>query len=243
MLRQFLGAGFSQEDAMWKSRTLLLLVVVVGLMPAGPGAQAPPSGGSAALTDQDRAEIRDLVARYARALGRCAADDYAQLFTPDGVFTSDDFRGRKHREIYGRRGTLRGRDELAQLVRTEDFCLDGSPRDTAGASRPVPIVDIQRSPEGARGSAPIGRDGRYDDVYVKTADGWRFKSRTVKMPSVAPSAVPAPGAPPAAGSFTTSDGVGLHYTDSGRGRAMVFVPGWTMSGDIWEPQIRAFSSR
>ena len=24
---------------------------------------------------------------------------------------------------------------------------------------------------------------------------------------------------------------------------MVFVPGWTMAGDIWEPQLRVFSSR
>ena len=43
--------------------------------------------------------------------------------------------------------------------------------------------------------------------------------------------------------FTTSDGVRLHYSDAGRGRTIVFVPGWTMAGDIWEPQLRAFSSR
>jgi len=181
------------------------------------------------LSEKDRADIRALVARYAEALSSCAADDYASLFTADGTFTSDDFRGAKHREIYGKQGTLRGRDQLVRLVRTEEFCLDGRPRAAAG-SRPVPTVTIQPSPEGARGSAPIGTDGRYDDVYVKTATGWRFKSRTVTMPS-----------PP--GFFTTSDGVRLHYTDTGRGRTLVFIPGWTMSGEIWEPQLRAFSSR
>jgi microsomal epoxide hydrolase len=45
------------------------------------------------------------------------------------------------------------------------------------------------------------------------------------------------------GFFTSSDGVKLHYLDAGRGRTLVFVPGWTMAGDIWAPQIHAFSSR
>jgi non-heme chloroperoxidase len=196
-----------------------------------------PKGTGGALTERDRTEIRGLVTRYAEALGGCAADDYANLFTEDGTFTSDDFRGAKHRQMYGQKATLRGRDQLKELVRTEEFCLDGKPR--AAGSRPAPTVTIHASAEGARGSAPIGTDGRYDDVYVKTAQGWRFKSRVVTMPSLAsPSSASQPG-----GFFTTSDGVRLHYTDSGRGRTLVFIPGWTMSGEIWEPQLRAFSSR
>jgi non-heme chloroperoxidase len=43
--------------------------------------------------------------------------------------------------------------------------------------------------------------------------------------------------------FTTSDGVRLHYRSKGSGRPIVFVPGWTLPGDIWEPQIREFSTR
>jgi microsomal epoxide hydrolase len=45
------------------------------------------------------------------------------------------------------------------------------------------------------------------------------------------------------GHFTTSDGVRLHYRSKGTGRPIVFVPGWTMPGEIWEPQIREFSRR
>jgi non-heme chloroperoxidase len=48
---------------------------------------------------------------------------------------------------------------------------------------------------------------------------------------------------PSGAFFTTSDGVRLHYTDTGRGRTIVFVPGWTMGGEIWDPQLRAFSPR
>jgi microsomal epoxide hydrolase len=43
--------------------------------------------------------------------------------------------------------------------------------------------------------------------------------------------------------FTTSDGVRLHYTQNGPVGApiLVFVPGWTMPGWIFAPQISAFS--
>ncbi len=43
--------------------------------------------------------------------------------------------------------------------------------------------------------------------------------------------------------FLTSDGVRLHYTDTGQGRTIVMVPGWTMPAWIFEAQIRDFSRR
>lgn len=43
--------------------------------------------------------------------------------------------------------------------------------------------------------------------------------------------------------FTTSDGVRLHYLEAGSGPSIVFVPGWTMPGRIWEPQIKYFSGK
>jgi microsomal epoxide hydrolase len=41
--------------------------------------------------------------------------------------------------------------------------------------------------------------------------------------------------------FTTSDGVKIHYLESGSGRPIVFIPGWTMPAWIWEKQIAEFS--
>lgn len=41
--------------------------------------------------------------------------------------------------------------------------------------------------------------------------------------------------------FVTSDGVKLHYTVSGEGPPMIFVPGWTMPAWIFAPQIEYFS--
>jgi len=43
--------------------------------------------------------------------------------------------------------------------------------------------------------------------------------------------------------FTASDGVRLHYLQAGSGPTIIFVPGWTMPAEIWEPQIEYFSSR
>src|SRR6266576_4688071 len=44
--------------------------------------------------------------------------------------------------------------------------------------------------------------------------------------------------------FITSDSVRLHYLSggSGPGPTVVFVPGWTMPADIWEPQLRYFAA-
>jgi pimeloyl-ACP methyl ester carboxylesterase len=167
--------------------TALAILSVTLLAIQTPQSSAPAS----TLTDRDRVEIQELVARYARALSTCAAKDYANLFTPDGVFVSDDFRGAKHRELYGKSGRLVGRAKLMELVETEDFCLSattnaaGRPA-SGGAARPAPTVAIEPSPEGARGTASFGNGGHYEDVYVKTSDGWRFKSRTVFMPPLAP---------------------------------------------------------
>ena len=45
--------------------------------------------------------------------------------------------------------------------------------------------------------------------------------------------------------FTTSDGVRLHYVEAGPadGRTVVFVPGWTMPGWIFDAQVAALSDR
>jgi microsomal epoxide hydrolase len=43
--------------------------------------------------------------------------------------------------------------------------------------------------------------------------------------------------------FTTSDGVKIHYVEAGSGRAVVFIPGWTMPAWIWQKQIDEFSKK
>jgi hypothetical protein len=123
------------------------------------------------LTPQDRAEIQELSAKYARTLGSCAAEEYADLFAPETGYFASNFRG----EVVGR-------ERLIALVRSERHCTtpltNGAP--ASAASRPVPAVAIEIASTGPTGRADLGEKvGRYDDEYVKTPKGWRFKSRTV----------------------------------------------------------------
>ena len=41
--------------------------------------------------------------------------------------------------------------------------------------------------------------------------------------------------------FTTSDKVKLHYIEAGQGQAILFIPGWLMPADVWEPQFKELS--
>ena len=41
---------------------------------------------------------------------------------------------------------------------------------------------------------------------------------------------------------TASDGVRLHYLESGNGPAILFVPGWTGAAEFWAPQMRLLSA-
>jgi non-heme chloroperoxidase len=43
--------------------------------------------------------------------------------------------------------------------------------------------------------------------------------------------------------FKTSDGVRIHYTETGKGQSIVFIPGWTMPAWIWQKQIDGLSSK
>jgi hypothetical protein len=130
-------------------------------------AQTTPKGGST-LTDRDRAEIQELVTHYARALATCAAEEYAGLFAPvTGSFASS------------LRGEIVGREKLIALVQSEPHCVTPTPGRPLGNG---PIVTITSSADRVTGQAPVGNAGHYEDVYVKTPDGWRFQSRDVITP-------------------------------------------------------------
>ena len=45
------------------------------------------------------------------------------------------------------------------------------------------------------------------------------------------------------GFFTTSDGIKIHYLESGSGRPIVLIPGWTMPAWIWQKQIDELSKK
>ena len=151
----------------WAISTLL----AIGLSAAAVAyAQQKVTGGTLAAADY--IEIQQLVARYGYAVDTHADNGYAyaDLFTADGVF-----------------GTTKGRDALAELARNTQKERGGP----AYTRHYLTNVIVYPTPEGARGNqylmaldvseggkpSTIVHGGRYDDVYVKTPMGWRFKSR------------------------------------------------------------------
>jgi len=152
--------------------TVLVAAAIAGAAarPSALRAQQKIAGGT--LTAADYIEIQQLVARYSYAVDTHADNGYAyaDLFTPDGVF-----------------GKTKGREALAELARTTQK-ERGGPDFTRHF---LTNVIIYPTPDGARGSqylmaldvsegakpSSIVHGGRYDDEYVKTAAGWRFKSR------------------------------------------------------------------
>jgi SnoaL-like protein len=149
---------------MSKTVVLTAAAIATGLLLSGTATAQQKSAAAPTLTDQDRADMQGLVNRYAVALGTCAAEEYADLFAaPDGSFAS------------GPRGHIAGRDKLIALVKSERHCNDKSVR------RPTngPTAVVEAAPGGAVGKTISGSGGgHYEDTYVKTAHGWRFKSRS-----------------------------------------------------------------
>jgi hypothetical protein len=153
------------------TRNIRLASVLALVLAPVAGSAAPQ--GEAPLTAGDRAEIQELVARYARALGDCAAEAYADLFLPGSGYFASNIRGE-----------VTGRDRLIALVRSERHCVPAAAPAANAPTQPprantVPTVVLEVTPAGVIGRADLGNAGSYVDEYVRTREGWRFKSRTV----------------------------------------------------------------
>ena len=191
--------------AVQTSFTLRILALVVLSAATSAAAQTPAARTAAPLTAQDYIDIQQLLNRYAFALDTCSNNgyDYADLYTPDGVF----YWG------IGARKSV-GREELAEAAGGgKQRCqkLKSANRENPIQTHMTVNAIIEPSPEGATGiqyaeAVNFGeRDKKtptemdhflwYEDVYVKTPDGWRFKSRAIhgengalKKPFVPPAA-------------------------------------------------------
>ena len=137
-------------------------------------AAGKPAASFAGLTPVDYLEIRQLVSRYAYAVdtGADNGNVYASLFAPDGAFA--DRTGRE----------TKGRDALAALARRNTrgpqsafhFIVNHVIEPTSEGAIGKEYLLQLRMGDGDRPNDVFG-GGHYDDIYVKTPDGWRFKRR------------------------------------------------------------------
>ena len=152
-----------------------------------------------ALTPQDYIDIEQLSARYVHAVDHCTNSgyDYADLYTDDGEFglaeewdtPRDDWRFR-----------AAGRDELAAAAGGgPGGCRPPETLLGYGIHHVITAHVITPTETGAKGKSTllaigvggnpttIEYQGGYEDVYVRTAEGWRFKSRVHVFPNMSES--------------------------------------------------------
>jgi len=158
--------------------TAVLSVLLVGF--SGTSAQQPTSP-TPVLTALDYLEIEQLVYRYGYALDTGADNGfaYADLYADDATFTGTN-QGPSGRTYQGRerlaalaRGGKRGPNFMSHWV--TNVVIEPAPGGAIGKTY-VGIFDIGNGGNGAKSRVDHG--GLYNDVYVKTPQGWRFKSRS-----------------------------------------------------------------
>lgn len=180
---------------MQNKEKLLKIIGLLALLNASSGFahemldKAPP--GAMKLTADDYVEIQQLAVRYAWTLDHCTNGgyDYADLYVDDGQFSSAEEWGTTSNEQ--RTFVAKGRDALAIAAGGDKNgrCMD--PKDYIGYGITHIVTNHMITPTktGAIGKhrlIAIGicgyphlmeLQGGYEDVYVKTDSGWKFKSR------------------------------------------------------------------
>jgi hypothetical protein len=155
------------------SLTLLLTVAVAGI--TGSWANARDQKG-VALSPQDYAAIQHLTARLNQGADFHDSDMWVSVWTPDGVWTAPD--GRAYAGHAGlaeyrrtRRAELGGRSDLRHW--TNSMVVTPTPDGAAGRTYFM-MMNVKTTPP-----TPVS-SGHYEDVFTKTADGWRIKRRTIR---------------------------------------------------------------
>jgi 3-phenylpropionate/cinnamic acid dioxygenase small subunit len=160
-----------------KQVRVLVVGVLLGLM-LGMGWVYAQQGSRAALMPQDYSEIGQLYATINHGGDFRDADLWLSAFSDDAVFTivvgsGQEFAGKEALSEW-RHQSFRGQVGDAKVRH-----WDGPPRITptsegmANARSYFMVYDVS-------GKSPtISSSGYHDDVFVKTAEGWRVKSRKV----------------------------------------------------------------
>src|SRR5215831_2055798 len=193
-------------------RPAILAMALAALVGSTSG-QVKPTVKAITLTPMDYIEIRQLVNRYGFALdtGSNNGYDYADLFAADGEFMRPYAKGREQLAALAR-GPRLGPDNTVHYVM--NHVIEPTPDGAIGKAYLIEFnwdIAPAQATGGAGGGAGTGPQngwdivgrkagelartgGHYEDVYIKTPVGWRFKKRDF-IPSTS-GADPAPLEPP-----------------------------------------------
>jgi ketosteroid isomerase-like protein len=151
-------------------RNRTLTAALAASLVAGVAALSLAQSRSAALSTQDYVDIQQLYARYALAIDTGDAEGWANTFTPDGVFNNSS-RGRDALVtfVHDWREKRRG----ASLRHWNSNLVVTPSAEGANGSIYMLLLDISEKAPAATASY------RYEDALIKTAGGWRFKTRVL----------------------------------------------------------------
>ena len=161
-----------------KSNTLIAVLAIA--LAAGGHAYAQKKTTAPVLTPQDYLDIQQLVARYAHAMdtGADNGNAYADLFAADGEFvppTGAATRGHDALAALGRTGFVDGHKPALGV---SHFIMNHVIEPAAGGATGKAYVVLVNIGEGGKpGGEWSNTGGHYEDAYVKTAQGWKFKRR------------------------------------------------------------------
>ncbi|PFG73047.1 nuclear transport factor 2 family protein [Tepidiforma thermophila] len=125
------------------------------------------------LSVEDQLAIQQLYARYNHAIDSGNGAAWAACFTPDGRFSSASgtFEGREQLEAFGNAFATR----MKARHWTNNLVLDGDGETASGSC----YLMLLRLAPGEQPPASILVTAIYRDELVRTAEGWKFASRTV----------------------------------------------------------------
>ena len=159
-------------------RRLVGMVLTVGVVLAGVVWVAAQGGekGVMTITPQDYTEIQHLALRLNQGADFHDSDLWVSQWTPDGVWTNTAGREyvghdglREYRRT--RKAQVGGRSDIRHW--TNGLVLTPTAGGATGRSYYM-ILNVTTSPP------TVSASGHYEDVFAKTADGWRIKHRVIR---------------------------------------------------------------
>jgi hypothetical protein len=172
------------RNTRWAAISLSIVLAPVAVTATGAQQASPAPRGTAsvkALTAQDYIDIRALASRYAYGLDTGAESGtgsvYANVFAADAEFHGPpalpggkpfDAKGREALRQFG----IPGRGSAYVRHFMFNHLIEASPE---GARGKVYLLVIDIAQNGKPTSVNMG--GHYEDVYVRTPEGWRIKRR------------------------------------------------------------------
>lgn len=159
------------------NRRLLVLTLILTAALAGNLAPRLKVGAaSSTLSTQDYIDIHHLYGRYAYAADRSDGKAWADNFTPDGEFYGPNTVRDGNHTLSGRQqiaAFLKGPAAQMPAVRHNYSNIVITPTSTgATANAYLVLTNLESTPPSIIGG------GYYEDVLVKTGEGWRFKKRS-----------------------------------------------------------------